>query len=273
MNTKLITSSDVGVSVPQLSQDIFRGIPFAHAPRFERPQSLNESWAGTRSAVEPGLTCAGFGTNNQFGWPVGEDCLNLNVIRPAGCEAGEGLPVMVWIYGGGFRQGSNRDPEFNTSFMVQTSMEIGHPVVVVSINYRLAGFGFLWSQQINETGATNLGLRDQWKALDWIQENIRGFGGDLNQITIWGESAGAFSIDILISAYDGDNGNRFQRAILASGSWWLPTVTNPAAYQALYDEITADTGCNDTVNSLQCLKERKKPPEHNCQDTDFNSSV
>src|ERR1700737_4553070 len=63
-----------GVHVPQLSQDIFRGIPFAHAPRFQLPQSLNTTWEGSRPAIEPGLTCVGFGTNNWFGWPVGEDC-------------------------------------------------------------------------------------------------------------------------------------------------------------------------------------------------------
>jgi carboxylesterase type B len=164
---------------------------------------------------------------------------------------------MVWIYGGGFRQGSNRDPEFNTSFMVETSLQIGHPVIVVSINYRLSGFGFLWSQELNETGATNLGLRDQWKALEWIQENIRGFGGDPGKVTIWGESAGAFSVDILISAFNGQNNDLFQRAILASGSWWLPSNYVPAAFQAVYDNITAATGCNESADSLQCLKARK----------------
>ncbi|ELR09070.1 hypothetical protein VC83_03965 [Pseudogymnoascus destructans] len=67
----------VGLAVPQLSQDIFRGIPFAQAPRFELAQSLNSSWSGTHEAIEPGLTCSGYGTNNLFGFEVGEDCLNL----------------------------------------------------------------------------------------------------------------------------------------------------------------------------------------------------
>lgn len=102
------------------------------------------------------MTCAGFGTNNWIGWPV-EDCLNLNVVRPEGIDCGAKLPVLVWIYGGGFAQGSNRDPEFITSFLLQTSIEIGHPVIV-SINYRLNGFGFLASYEVQAEDVTNLGL-------------------------------------------------------------------------------------------------------------------
>jgi carboxylesterase type B len=174
-----------GVHVPQLSQDIFRGIPFAYAPRFQLPQSLNETWEGSRPAIEPGVTCVGFGTNNLFGWPVGEDCLNLNIVRPEAVEPDAKLPVLVWIYGGGFAQGSNRAPEFNSSFLLQTSIEIGHPLIIVSINYRLSGFGFLSSAEIQAEGITNLGLRDQWKALEWIHENIEYFGGDPDRVTIW----------------------------------------------------------------------------------------
>ncbi len=174
-----------GIHVPQLAQDIFRGVPFAHAPRFQLPQSLNETWEGPRPAIEPGQTCVGFGTNTWFGWPVGEDCLNLNVVRPEGIGCGANLPVLVWIYGGGFAQGSNRDPEFNTSFLLQTSVAIGHPVIIVSINYRLSGFGFLAGYEVQAEGVTNLGLRDQWKALEWIHENIKGFGGDPDRVTIW----------------------------------------------------------------------------------------
>ena len=114
-----------GVHVPQLKQDIFRGIPFAHAPRYQNAQSLTEKWSGIRAATEPGLTCSGYGTNNYFGWQVGEDCLNLNVVRPEGVGPEAELPVLIWIYGGGYSQGSNRDPEFNTSFLLQTSLDIG----------------------------------------------------------------------------------------------------------------------------------------------------
>ncbi|KFY42676.1 hypothetical protein V495_04385 [Pseudogymnoascus sp. VKM F-4514 (FW-929)] len=245
----------VGLAVPQLSQDIFRGVPFAHAPRFELAQSLNSSWSGTHDAIESGLTCSGYGTNNLLGFEVGEDCLNLNVVRPSGTKAKAKLPVMVWIYGGGFRQGSINDREFNTSYMVETSVQIGKPVIIVSINYRLSAFGFLFSKEVQSQGATNLGIRDQWKALEWINENIEGFGGDPKQVTIWGESAGAFSIGWLTIAYGGQNSNLFQKAIMVSGSSFGVGSGNPVNAQSSYNALTNDTGLpfetlNKTITNL-----------------------
>ena len=90
--------------------------------------------------------------------------------------------MLVWFYGGGYRQGSIRDPEFNTSFMVQTSIEIDLPIIVVSINYRLSAFGFIASQEAAGNGALNIGLRDQRMGLRWVQENIDSFGGDPNRV-------------------------------------------------------------------------------------------
>ena len=90
-----------GVWMPQFGQDAFYGIPFAHAPRFSLPESLNETWEGTREAVAKGPSCSGFTSANWMGLESSEDCLNLNVVRPAGLEAGTKLPVLVWIYGGG----------------------------------------------------------------------------------------------------------------------------------------------------------------------------
>jgi carboxylesterase type B len=126
----------------------------------------------------------GFGMNNWFGWPLGEDCLNLNVVRREGIDSGENFACAGLDLSGGFAQGSNGDPEFNTSSLLQTSIEIGHSVIAVSINYRLNGFGFLASYKVQAEGITNLGLRYQWKALEWIQENIEGFGGDPHHGTI-----------------------------------------------------------------------------------------
>ncbi|KAI9745423.1 MAG: hypothetical protein M1818_000957 [Claussenomyces sp. TS43310] len=246
---------DVGVHVPQLSQDIFKGIPFASAPRYQLAQSLNETWKGARVAVEPGLTCPGFGTNNDFGWAIGEDCLNLNVVRPLGITANSKLPVLVWICGGGFQQGSNRDPNFNTSYILQTSVEIGHPVIVVSINYRLSGFGFLSGVEVQAQGVSNLGLRDQWKALEWISENIEDFGGDPNQVTIWGESAGAMSSAFLTTAYGGNNHGLFHRAIMTSGTAFGVPYLGSIASQTVYNTLTNATGCYYAIDSLQCLRD------------------
>ena len=98
-------------------------------------------------------------TNNQFGWRVGEDYLTLNVVQPAGCETSQDLPVIIWIFHGEFCQLSNRDPAFKTSFIVEISLQIGPPVIIFSVNYRMASFRFLWSRELDRIGAMNLSLR------------------------------------------------------------------------------------------------------------------
>lgn len=251
---------DVGQALPQLSQEIFLGIPFASAPRLQLPQTLNNTWNGTRDATEFGLTCAGFGTNNQQNWPVGEDCLNLNIVRPRGTRPGDRLPVLFWVYGGGFRQGAIRDPEFNTSFMVQTSIQIGIPVIAVSPNYRLSGFGFLNSKEIQDDGVSNLALRDVWKGLEWLKENLDGFGGDPKKVTLWGESAGATIISYLIAAYQGNNSRLFRGAIISSGSLFGPITDFSTSYtiqQSLYNAVVSLTGCSNATRTLQCLRDFK----------------
>ncbi|KAK4894336.1 hypothetical protein LTR27_007469 [Elasticomyces elasticus] len=244
-----------GISVPSLSEDIFLGIPFAQQRRFEQATPIDVTWSGSRNATEPGLTCAGYGTNPRENWPIGEDCLNLNVVRPQGAYEGLDLPVLVWMYGGGFRQGSNRDPQFNTSYMVQTSMQIGHPVIVVSINYRLSAFGFIASQEAAGNGALNIGLQDQRQALRWVQENIRGFGGDPSRVTIWGESAGAQCVALQVMAYGGDTQNLFRGGIMASGQFFGFGQRSLAQAQIIYDNVTNHTGCDQAIDTFQCLKD------------------
>ena len=99
---------------------------------------------------------------------MSEDCLYLNVIRPSGYD-NVSLPVAVWIHGGGFTTGASRLPGYNLSFIVENSVRIGKPVIGVSIAYRLAGWGFLSSQQVSGHGETNMTLRDQRMALHRIQ--------------------------------------------------------------------------------------------------------
>lgn len=94
----------------------------------------------------------------------------------------------VWIHGGGLFEGGTRDERYNLSFIVQNSVEIGKPIIGVSIAYRLSGWGFLASQEVMGSGNTNIGLRDQRLALHWLQENIGAFGGDAGKVTIWGKS-------------------------------------------------------------------------------------
>jgi len=112
---------------------------------------------------------------------VSEDCLYLNVIRPSGCEDRK-LPVGIWIHGGGLFMGGTRDERYNLSFIVDNSVQIGKPIIGVSIGYRLSAWGFLTSQEVQGAGQTNLGLRDQRLALQWVQENIEAFGGDPEKV-------------------------------------------------------------------------------------------
>jgi triacylglycerol lipase len=129
-------------------------------------RSLTETWQGTRDAIKVAPSCAGFGTNNLIGLETSEDCLNLNIVRPSGVNPATKLPVMVWIFGGGYIQGSINDPKFNMSYIVQTSVQISKPVIAVAINYRLSAMGWLFSIEVQSQGVTNIGLRDQWKALE-----------------------------------------------------------------------------------------------------------
>ena len=108
------------------------------------------------------------------------------MIRPSGYE-NEKLPVGVWIHGGGLSMGGSRDLRYNLSFIVENSVNIGKPIIGVSIGYRLSAWGFLQSQEVSGAGQTNIGLRDQRLALHWIQENIGAFGGDCDKVVIWGE--------------------------------------------------------------------------------------
>lgn len=152
--------------------------------------------------------------------------------------------------------GGTPDRRYNLSFIVQNSVAINKPIIAVSIAYRLSAWGFLDSQEIRSAGATNIGMQDQRLALYWIQENIGAFGGDPNQVTIWGESAGAGSVGIHLIAYGGRNDNLFHGAICESGNSLSlgPSNYNVTVGQAVYDNITAATGCNNSSDTLSCLR-------------------
>ncbi|KAF9000388.1 alpha/beta-hydrolase [Hymenopellis radicata] len=179
-----------GLHLDELDQDVFLGIPYAKPPvdnlRLRNPQVWDTAFAVGTGAVEY----------------QSEDCLTLNVVRPD-IDHGD-LPVLVWIYGGGYNAGTSSSPVYNLSYIVQESVEMGEPIVAVSFNYRLGALGFLASTEVVACGNANLGLKDQRLALCWIQENIASFGGgnvclptrvsDPSKVTIWGESAGAYSV-------------------------------------------------------------------------------
>lgn len=206
--------------------------------------------------VEYGPTCYGFGSNTLLNLTQSEDCLSLNVVRPSG-YAGDPLPVLLWIYGGGFRQGASADPMWNLSYVVETSVKNQQKVLAVSINYRLSFLGFPAGKQAAAAGITNLGLKDQRIALQWVQENIAAFGGDPRKVTVWGESAGATSVADQILAYGGRGGKElFRGGILASGFFTRNNHLMAAnkQLQDSYNAIVNSANCDTVVDTLECLR-------------------
>lgn len=164
--------------------------------------------------------------------------------------------MAFWIHGGGYYQGGGVDQRYNLSFMIQNSVDIGKPIIGVSINYRLAAWGFLQSDQVQGSGNNNLGLRDQRLALHWLQENIAAFGGDPSKVTIWGESAGGSSVGFHLTAYGGRDDGLFRGAMMESGNpVFYGSLRGTDFYQPRYDNITLGVGCNNSTDTLQCLRD------------------
>ena len=264
-----------GVYSQSYNQDFFLGIPYAQPPlgqlRLAAPQPLKTSWAGIHTATQYSPECIGYGSDQWvLGNKVSEDCLTINIVRPSGVQDGSDLPVAAWIHGGGYYQGGSSDPRYNLSFIVKQSVEMEKPMIGVSFNYRLAEWGFLYSQELVAAGATNLGLRDQRLALHWVQENIAAFGGDPRKVTIWGESAGAGSVGAHLVAYGGRDNGLFRAAIEESGGAQSftrlgQTATNQQAYNAIVNEA----GCNASSDTLACLRMIPTETLNNI----FNSSI
>jgi para-nitrobenzyl esterase len=186
-----------GFTSPDKKIRIFEGIPYAAPPvgnlRWQPPQPA-ASWTGVRKATAFGSRCM---QGNIFKDMIfrdpgpSEDCLTLNVWTPA-TSADEHLPVMVWIFGGGFQAGGTSEPR-------QDGTQLAHKgVIVVSMNYRLGVFGFFSHPELTKESAHhasgNYGLLDQAAALEWVKNNIAAFGGDPANVTIFGESAGSMSV-------------------------------------------------------------------------------
>ncbi|KAJ5197799.1 uncharacterized protein N7498_006916 [Penicillium cinerascens] len=248
----------IGVHSSTYNQDFFLGMPYAQQPvgnlRFTVPQPLNENWSEERDAKDYSDICVGYGTDSIW-YPQSEACLTLNVIRSSSVTKNSKLPVGVWIHGGGFYMGSGADQRYNMSAIVENADKIGKPFIAVTLNYRLSAWGFISSSQVYGSGNTNLGLRDQRLALEWVQENIAAFGGDPSKVTIWGESAGAMSVGYHLTAYGGRDDKLFRAGIMESGGSIAASSSNYTTFQSTYDQLVSKVNCADTVDTLQCLRE------------------
>jgi len=196
----------------------FKGIPFAApsigAQRWRAPQPV-PAWTGVRSAVSFAADCMQVpfpGDAAPLGVTPGEDCLYLNVWRPQHPSAAK-LPVMVWIYGGGFVNGGSSPPEYDGTQFARDG------IVLVSFNYRLGNFGFFAHPALSaeQRGAplANYAFMDQIALLKWVQRNVGAFGGDPTNVTICGESAGGMSVHVLLTSPLASG--LFQKAIVESG--------------------------------------------------------
>ena len=215
----------------------FKNLPYAAPPvgpnRWRAPQAAS-SWRGTRDASVFGPSCpqAPRGWNDVDAKRASEDCLSLNIWTPrVGQGTGQpGLPVMVWIHGGGFTGGSASN-NFNDGTKLMR-----HGVVVVTINYRLGVLGFLahpdLARETSDGSTGNYGLMDQVAALRWVHDNIAAFGGDPANVTAFGQSAGSIAISWLITSKSARG--LVNRAILQSGNAFgsgLITLTRAQAEQ------------------------------------------
>ncbi len=188
---------------------VWRGVPYAQARRFARPLPP-QPWEDIRDCLVPGpIAPQGTDTRIPLGpeLAVGEDCLWLNVWAPP--EFAEPNPVLVWIHGGAYCLGTAAQPIYNG----RNLSELGD-VVVVTVNYRLGAFGFLDLTSLPGEFESNLGLRDVLCALEWVRDNIAGFGGDPDNVTVFGESSGAGCITTLLTVPAA--AGLFHRAIVES---------------------------------------------------------
>ncbi|KAF5392359.1 hypothetical protein D9757_001582 [Collybiopsis confluens] len=252
------------------------GVPFASPPigslRFKAPTPIVHPNTTVQTASAFGNACPQ--VPGSQGAPISEDCLYLNVWRPQNTSSNAKLPVLVWVHGGAYTGGAASDPSYDPTRtfhsivfppsstsdsesapgIVTRSVQVGKPIVFVSMNYRLNTFGFLASSLVAPKDL-NAGLLDQRMAFAFIQDNIAAFGGDPSKVTIWGQSAGAGSVEAHL-LYP-SNRSLFRAAIADSSTG--PFKSSPPA--SVYDKpglpfsrLLAETGCVFGPEALSCLQ-------------------
>ncbi|KAM0720433.1 hypothetical protein Q7P37_004569 [Cladosporium fusiforme] len=233
------------------------GLRYAAPPvgslRFAAPEDPSPSTHGIINADTHGPTCLATGREGASSNPptneTNEDCLYLDVYAPSNATSWSNLPVMFFIQGGGFNSNSNAN--WNASGLLLAS-ELN--IVLVSFNYRVGPYGFLASKEILQGGSTNNGLKDQRQALKWVQRYISHFGGNHAHVVLSGASAGAASINFLLTAYGGRDDKLFHGAAVESQSFATVRTVDESQYQ--YENLVIRTGCasNASESTLQCLR-------------------
>lgn len=242
---------------------VFLGIPYAQPPvgdlRWKKPEPV-KSWKDIKLCNEFGPACPQpkwlAATAGDVG-KMSEDCLYLNIWTPAKSSQ-MNLPVMVWIYGGGFIGGAGSLDAYNGIQLAK------HGVVVITINYRLGALGFLAHPELCKESVHgvcgNYGLLDQIEALKWIQKNISNFGGNPNNVTIFGESAGSVSVSSLLLAPPARG--LFHRAIMESGTAttipYMLSLANGSIDQAFRTgkKLSANLGCDKNKDIIACMRKK-----------------
>ncbi|KAF5346951.1 hypothetical protein D9758_010128 [Tetrapyrgos nigripes] len=239
------------------------GLSTSGSRRFASPEPAYLPSGTIYNATVPGPVCPqtiapGFPWfSNLTEADLSEDCLRLKVARPEGAKEGDGLPVFVWIYGGGLFNGHINERTNEPDALILQSVANGLPVIFVAMNYRLNIFGFALSEALRETNDLNVGLKDQRLALEWVKENIGSFGGNPDKVTIFGQSSGALSVTLQILAYGGTKGAPFHGAIMESTAL-EPTSTSNLTFDT-FNAVANLTGCDTFGNpqgskTLACLR-------------------
>ncbi len=259
---------------------VYKGIPYAAPPVGKRrwqPPERPESWQGVRQCTEFSPVCPQMPYPEDSIYaappqPQSEDCLYLNVWTPAE-NADARLPVMVWIHGGALTRGSGSRELYDGTRLARRG------VVLVTINYRLGPFGFLahpaLSEESSHDSSGNYGILDQIAALEWVQRNIAAFGGDPDRVTIFGESAGSWSVCALVATPLAKG--LFHRAIGQSGGCFSPMhelsqerYGFPAA-EELGQRLTKHLECDSADDPLAAMRE--KSPEEILAAVDKDASL
>ena len=252
-----------GVETPTAGIVAYKGIPFAAPPvgdlRWREPQPV-VPWEGVKTADQYGAAAmqVSWDPNSFYGreWrasgsvPFSEDCLYLNIWTPAAGKQNRKLPVAMWIHGGGYREGFGFEPEMDGG-----EDWASRGVIFVSVTYRLGVFGFfthpLLSAESPNGVSGNYGLMDQAAALKWLHNNIAQFGGDPNNITIFGQSAGAGSVQSLSASPQ--TRNLIAKTISMSGGGLNPAPGTPLEAAEMATKAMMDHYEKTTLEQMRAL--------------------